>query len=359
MQEGIRWIPGYRIELASSGMATVHLQGTLSNTLLDVSDATLNLVIGVPRFAFSDMVDPISLQEALTRVATRAQPGTRTSLAFGNALTSQVAFNQYSEAAPAEAPSPIPGGAEQADELFVFTVPHVTLARGQSMVLPITSFEVPFEDIYRLELPASVPPDIRPTLASNHDSEIEQALRTPQVTHVIRLSNTSSVPFTTAPALILRGGRILAQGMIRYAAPGLAADVEVTRALDIPNTNEELITSRTPQAVRDEAGNWYSRVDLRSAVTVTNRRAAPIHLEVVRTVTGRTVAVSEGGSAEDLSHSDPRARVAGNGDQPWWAWYWWPWWWHHHNGIGRFAWSREVEAGASVTFTADWCYYWR
>ncbi|MCK7535570.1 MAG: hypothetical protein MZV63_33580 [Marinilabiliales bacterium] len=59
LQRGLRWIPGYQVELDAAGGATVKLQATLVNDLVDLDDAEVNLVVGVPSFAFAETVDPI------------------------------------------------------------------------------------------------------------------------------------------------------------------------------------------------------------------------------------------------------------------------------------------------------------
>jgi len=63
LQKGVRWIPSYKIELDGKGSAAVKLQATLLNELADLEDVSVNLVIGVPTFAFKDTVDPMAIQQ--------------------------------------------------------------------------------------------------------------------------------------------------------------------------------------------------------------------------------------------------------------------------------------------------------
>jgi hypothetical protein len=53
LQKGIRWIPNYRVDIDGKGNATVELQATLINEMVDLDDVTTNLVIGVPNFFFT------------------------------------------------------------------------------------------------------------------------------------------------------------------------------------------------------------------------------------------------------------------------------------------------------------------
>src|SRR5262249_50697708 len=52
VQKGLRWIPSYRVDIDGAGKARVKMEATLVNDLIDLDDATVHLVVGVPRFEF-------------------------------------------------------------------------------------------------------------------------------------------------------------------------------------------------------------------------------------------------------------------------------------------------------------------
>ncbi len=94
LQKGVRWIPSYKVEIDGDGKAAVKLQATLLNELADLEDVSVNLVIGVPTFAFKDTIDPIALQQDLAQLSQyfRTDTGGQNSpLAsnFSNAIMSQ------------------------------------------------------------------------------------------------------------------------------------------------------------------------------------------------------------------------------------------------------------------------------
>src|ERR1035438_807842 len=60
LQKGVRWIPNYKVDIGGDGKAAVKLQATLLDELADLEDVSVNLVIGVPTFAFKDTIDPIA-----------------------------------------------------------------------------------------------------------------------------------------------------------------------------------------------------------------------------------------------------------------------------------------------------------
>ena len=91
VQKGLRWIPSYKVTLTGNGRARVQLQATLVNELADLDNVTAHLVVGVPSFAFRDTIDPVALQERVTRLGPLFDASTTTSQALSNAIVSQVA----------------------------------------------------------------------------------------------------------------------------------------------------------------------------------------------------------------------------------------------------------------------------
>ena len=75
--------------------------------------------------------------------------------------------------------------------------------------------------------------------------------------HKIRLSNKTEFPLTTAPALILLGGRVLAQGLISYTPIGADYDLPVTQAVEI---NPAAVGwSRAPLVRANLSGHWLRK----------------------------------------------------------------------------------------------------
>ena len=76
-------------------------------------------------------------------------------------------------------------------------------------------------------------------LNSEQEAEMARLLAAPKVAHKVRFTNKSSYPLTTAPALVVRDNRVLAQGLITYTAPNATSDLEVTKAVDIQVTKSD------------------------------------------------------------------------------------------------------------------------
>lgn len=367
LQKGVRWIPSYKIEVDGQGHAKVKLQATLLNELADLADASVNLVIGVPTFAFKDTVDPMALQQNLAQLSPyfQADTGARNgplAAQFSNAIMSQQQLRvaDYNPGMPGESPLLGPGLGEtsKTEDLFVFNVPHVTLKRGERMVLQLAEFTLPYKDIFTLELPFAPPTELRGNLNSEQQREMARLLNSPKAMHKLRLTNTSKYPLTTAPALLIREGRVLAQGLMTYTPTGANVDLSVTIAVDFQCKRSEAETKRTPNAMV-ENGNSYSRIDLGGKISLTSHHAQPAELEITRYVLGAADHADHDGQIENVNLFE-NPDFVGAGDYPyWWGWYGWPYWWSYVNGVSRISWKVTLQPDQTVTLGYDWHYFWR
>lgn len=361
LQKGIRWIPNYRITLDGNGNATVKLQATLINELIDLENTTANLVIGVPTFAFKDTLDPMALQQESNRLSQYFQQGDARAQ-LSNAIAIQTARMgeqrpQTRDTAPVNLGPDLPESGKSED-LFIFTLRNLNLKKGERMVIPVAEFTVPYQDVYLLDLPFAPPPEVRSNLDSARQMELARLLGAPKVSHKVRLTNKSSYPLTTAPALIVRGERVLAQGMMTYNAVGANTDLEITQAVDVQVSKSETEVRRTPNAVRWQ-GDDYARIDLSGMISLTNFRNQPIALEVTRHALGNIDTADNDGTISRVNILEDGGYIPADGYPFWWNSYNWPSWWHHFNGIGRINWKFNLEPGKKIELKYTWHYFWR
>jgi hypothetical protein len=356
LQKGIRWIPSYRIDIDGQGQATVKLQATLVNELADLDNVSAHLVVGVPSFAFKDTPDPISLQRAVAQLSRAFQPDNQTAYAFGNAIYSQRSrggeVRNVSDAAPAEAAG-LDGDSHE--DLHVFSIKKLSLKKGEVMVLPVTEFKVEYKDVYAIEIPMTPPQDVQAQMRGQDPTEVDRLFRSPKAIHKIRLVNKTSQPITTAPALILQGGRLIAQGMTTYTSSGGVSDVELTTAVDIQVKKTDTEKGRLPEALR-WYNNTFQQVKLEGRICLTNYRKAPVEVEVSRVVLGEVAEPVKGGSVEKLNLMEDRKGVPGQPNYYYWYSSWW--WWNQVNPVSRITWKATLEPGKSTDLDYAWSYYW-
>lgn len=354
VQKGFRWIPSYHIEIDGEGKAAVKMQATLVNDLIDFEGATVNLVVGVPKFAFAGMKDPIALQNQAPQVAMAQGYNEQAFLsnALGNSLMTQT--RGYTPPSNTETTDPKIEQGEASEDLFVFPVRNVSLKKGERMIVPITSFEVPYRDVYRFDSAMAPPMEHRRSLSDQRVIELARQLAAPKVRHVLRIENKSDMPFTTAPALVLRKGRILAQGHMKYTSRGATTDLEINTAIDVSVETEEHESNRERDVRLN--GDKYNRIELSGSIKLRNSKTVPVEIEVVRRVLGRVDEVDHDGTFQQL---DLVQAWADSSRPAWWSWWSWPYWWFHHNGFGECRWTVELKPGEKVELGARWHYFWR
>jgi hypothetical protein len=361
LQKGLRWIPEYRVELDGKGKAVVKLQATLINELTDLDDVAVNMVVGVPTFQFKDLTDPIAMGQTVAQLTPHFSNDAQSRFALSNSMMTQVPMNQAQFIPqPAQPPAldlgPDVAAPGKSEDLFIYRIQHVTLKKGQRMVVPVSQETVPYKDVYVLDVPVAPPVEFQGHVNDAQQAELVRLYLAPKVTHKLRLQNDGVTPFTTAPVLILEKDRVQAQGTMFYTAHGAACDITLTTAIDIKVKKNEKETKRTANAAAFN-GEQYWRIDLEGSLQLTNLREGPVEIEVIRHVLGNVGDVGQDGKAiqVNLLEEDGVGWVR----PPWWGWYNWPGWWYHFNGIGRFSWTVKVEPGKSVDLTYNWYYYRR
>ena len=304
LQKGIRWIPSYKVVIDGKGTASVQLEATIINELADLDDATANLVVGVPTFQFADTPDPIGLGQTVAQLSQYFQRDAQTQYAFSNAIMSQVAHagarmgELFGPGQPAPADlGPEIGGSEKNEDLFIFTLRHVTLKKGQRMVVPVKSFELKYEDVFTVDIGFAPPPEVWRNFNYQQQAEIAKLFAAPKAMHKLRLANRSKYPITTAPALILNGTQVLGQGMTTYTSPGGTLDLPVTTAVDILVKKTGKETSRDHNAANFE-GNVLAKINLDGTIRLTNNRSVPSKIEVARHVLGNVTEAGQEGKIE-------------------------------------------------------------
>jgi hypothetical protein len=326
-----------------------------------LSDVTAHLVIGVPSFDFKETIDPIALSDTMAQLSQYFREGSPIVSNFSNSIMIQTQSSRMGDfrAAQPEAPAAVDLGPEianagQNEELFLFTVEHITLKKGGRMVLKVGEWTLPYEDVYKLSIPVAPPAEVREQFNSQQQAELARLLHAPKVKHAVRLQNNQPVPLTTAPALFVAQDRLLGQGMMTYTSPGSSVDLTVTTAINLPVKMEEQEAGRTSNAA-SFAGHQYDRIDVAGTISVTNYRKEPAKVEIERLTLGIADEAGQDGTITRLN-----AQHGSWSDLPaWWQWYNWPGWWHHLNSVSRIRWTVTIATGEKLEVSYKWHYFWR
>jgi hypothetical protein len=350
---GIRWIPTYRLtgELTYDGRLA--LQGEILNEVEDIAGAALDLVVGVPNFRFKGTISPLSLEKVMVNALLRSAPGLM-GQSVRNASFAQRAGewrghdgHGVSAGAGVEAELAPELTATGEQDLFVYSVGALTLAEGARATVSLWRADVPLRHVYTMDV--DIVRDWRSgAMVARNDAPNDGPPASPlrlgrnKVWHQLELTNTTEVPWTTGPAMLLRSFLPLGQELLTYTPRGARAVVPVTVAVDVRGTHEEEELDRQVKAMRWGGYDW-ALVRKRGAVTVTNYRDEAADMLITVQTGGRVESASDGGAIKiDATRAED--------------------WSGQHSAINNHsatAWSLSLAPGETRTVTYDVTYYVR
>jgi hypothetical protein len=302
---GIRWIPTYRINLADDGkkMAQIALQAELLNEAEDLKDVPIDIVVGVPNFRFKGTPSPLVLEATLRNALAEAAPAimgqAMANNAFSNAMYSQRSseFRRTAAASSGVAEGGIvnlPGEltATGAQDLFVYSLPRMTLAKGERAAVSIFTTEAPYKDIYTW--------NVHVTRADIENAPSGAGVTSPltlsnnEVWHQVVITNNTNLPWTTGAAMIMQGDQPLAQELLTYTPPKDECRVPVTIAIDARGSFDEHETGRDLNALSWD-GYQYAKIAKSANVHLCNNKKVAIDVEMTLHVGGKVTASSDDG----------------------------------------------------------------
>lgn len=320
LAKGITWAPSYRIDISRPDTALVSAKAVVINEVEDLQDVTLQLVTGFPHLQFADVPSPLSMKLDLAQFFEQLTLPPQRRAVVRRDVTSQTVLAYAEATRRAALPEFIAGGlGEVVEDLFLYPLEKVTLAKGEVGYYPLFTVSVPYKHLYRWEVTDPGPRNPRYRSGDRSAEEPRQV-----VWHTIRLENRSDYPWTTAPAMTVAEERVLGQDTLTYTSVGATTTLRVTQAVGVAAEREEVELEREPQPVRLYGTN-YRRVHLEGTLRVRNFKGEPIDLEVVKTITGKLVSTTPEASVTRLASGLKQV-----------------------NPVNRLTWRLTVEAGGKA-----------
>ncbi|MHC4218950.1 MAG: hypothetical protein ACYSU7_10905, partial [Planctomycetota bacterium] len=232
-------------------------------------------------------------------------------------------------------------------DLFVYSVETMTLAKGTRATVALWQSNVPLRHLYTMDV--NVVRDrrsgamiTRSNAPDGFGSQSPLRLSTNEVWHQLELTNTSNVPWTTGPAMLLRAFLPLGQELLTYTPLGGRTLLPITVAVDVRGTHDEEEIDRQPNALRWDNHQW-ALVRKKGTVTLTNYRDEPVDM---------VVTVASGGKAESAS-DDARIKINATRVEDWFG--------PHPavNNHSEITWTLGLEPGETRNVTYVVSYYLR
>ena len=297
--KGATWAPSYMVDITDAAKASVSAKALIVNDACQFRNTTVQLVTGFPHLQFADIVSPVALKTDLAQflqALTTGQSERGRADIMSNVVSQRVAYAP----GPAEAAMPAYGAAEagqRAEDLFLYPAGRIDMAKAEVAYVPLFTESVPYKHIYQWDIPDYV--DEEGSYRYRGDRS-ENTPREQQVWHSIRLTNSTKVPWTTAPAETVKGGVILGQDTLSYTPPAGESTLRITQAVGVKAEQRELETERKRDAAQ-LYGYSYDLVTVRGELSAINIQDKPVTLEITKMLSGEMKSADPGPKVEKLA----------------------------------------------------------
>jgi len=301
--KGTTWVPSYMVDITEPNKARLAAKAEVINEICDFNGIDLKLITGFPNLQFADVVSPLAMKENLAQFLQSLIRGqSEQGQGFGvtsNVMKQRMAYDAVGAAG--EAPvMPAYGAAEvgkTAEDLFLYPVEKVSLSKGNVGYFPLFTESVPYKHIYRWEIPDYV--NAESDFYYDQSRQPQKPLQQ-EVWHCIRLENNMKMPWTTAPAEIIKDGVILGQDTLDYTPIKEKGTVKITRAMNVKAEQIELEKER-----KHNAAQWYSSywdlVTVDGKLSITNFEEKAITLEISKMASGEIKSMQPEAKVEKLA----------------------------------------------------------
>jgi len=301
---GVRWIPTYRVNLGEKKgkkTADIALQAEILNEAEDLTDVPIDIVVGVPNFRFRGTPSPLILEATLRNALAESAPAimgqAMANNSFSNAAYSQrsgefrrnaAQANDVAEGGTVNLPGELTATGSQ--DLFVYKLPKITLARGERAAVSIFQAECPYTDLYTWDVHVNRQ-DIEAS-PSGTGVVSPLTLSKNEVWHQVVITNTTNLPWTTGAAMVTQGNQPLSQELLTYTPPKDDCRVPVTIAIDLRGSFDEKELGRDLNALQWNGYN-YARIEKEAAVHLCNNKKVDVEVEMTLRLGGKVTNATE------------------------------------------------------------------
>ncbi|HTQ12009.1 MAG TPA: hypothetical protein VMI31_18245 [Fimbriimonadaceae bacterium] len=340
LERGMSWSPAYAVTLKDGKKLEVVGKSTVVNDLEDLNSVETRFITGWPNIPYAYISDPLS-DAALYQNAVANLPsgGARQAVpnrggGFGGGGFGGQAASPFTNQAPnvndlGQAMPTGELGGEQAEDLFFYRQPNVTLKKGDRGYFIVMTMDAPYDEVYTWDIDDFVQDaQYRPV-----PPEAEQE----DVWHTIRFTNESKQPFSTGAATIFKDGQIIGQDLMKYVSVGGKGELNITKAMDVSADQLEEEVSRERGVLRNTYNqSTHDLVTLKGTLTMVNRKPEAVTVRVRKSLTGEVISTS------------PEAKVTKTARGL-----------RDVNSRAQLEWNEKIEPGKTLTMTYTYKVYIR
>jgi hypothetical protein len=343
LAKGLSWIPSYHIDLLNDNQAKVTLRATLMNDLEDLENANLNLVVGVPNFAYSYLSSPLISNESvvnflnqLNRYSNQYYGSTGNT---GAVRRGDIATQSFSNVISVDVESEdetllnVETEGKQSEDFFFYQLKNITLKKQGRTFQDILQQNTTYEHLYEVNLNSNN--------TSSYTNPSESTYENVSlVNHAIIIKNESKFPWTTGTVLLsklLDGvAQPISQDKLSYTPVGGKVKIPLTVVPDVSVKDSEKEIDRKAN-IKQKDGYFYDLVTVEAKIDIKSFRNNALELKINRSFTGEGLKSNVAWNIEKLVSTNS----------------------YNYNASSRAEWKIKLEAGKIETITYQYQFYVR
>ena len=285
LTNGLAWAPSYRVDITDPKTLAIEMAAVIRNEMADLDGAEIKLISGFPSVEFANVTSPLSAHTNWTRffqeISARGNQRGDGVLLQQVALTNNVAFNNYE----ANFRPKIDLGATPAGEgvdLHYESIGKRSLLRDEALSLSVGKAKADYERVIEWTVGTSM-------VARKYAGGREQ--HKDEMWDVLLFKNPFKFPMTTAPAMVVEGGRFNGQRTAYWTNVGEEAALKITRSLSVRALSREQEDGKPHERVAFD-DKTYSKVYLKGELVMSNHRKQPIKMHIRHSIRGTISEIS-------------------------------------------------------------------
>lgn len=289
LTKGMAWAPSYRVDISNPKTLTLQQSAVIKNEMEVIEDAQIRLISGFPSVRFANVTSPLSLNQTWTNFFQQLnQRYSEGHASLRNVISQQaVAFNRASPEGGTDL-SAIPTG--DGVDLHYQDIGKQAMAEGDSLTLETASAKAPYERIVEWVVPDTRRDDGVYISAGERDNDPEKFQDA--VWDAVRFRNPLEFPMTTAPAIIVAGGRFNGQQMSFWVNRGEETTLHVTKALSVRTRSVEHEVEGSREVIY-VGGNPYRKTSVQGELQANNHRKESVTLVIRRRFSGELISADQ------------------------------------------------------------------
>lgn len=276
LQKGITWTPNYFININDEGNLELSLKANVINDIVDLSNAEVNLAVGVPVFKYSPIVDPIfSNQRVVEFMTSLNNLGKEPKSPMRNVITTQSSSVYRESYGNNENPQL---ETQNQDDIFLYKLNNVYLNKYERISLDILEMKSEFENIFVANLGSN-----EQIVSSSRKKKSENI----NVWHALKFNNNTGMPLTTGTVFfkknLINENEVMpiSQGQLNFTPIGKHCIVNMSVSPDIIVHDSDVEESR----VKNPKGFGYL-INVEAEIEVNNFKGEKIDMMITREIKG-------------------------------------------------------------------------